>query len=128
MKNLNLLFLLSLIGTTTLLTGCASFTGAESHENVQNLKRGMSQNQVLSLLGTPDSVVHESESADRWIYEFKNSEKKGHNLFVDFQEGSVSKSGELSGRDIAAAEENRTPGTCTKWQRPEFVENSLCTK
>ncbi len=88
----------------------------------------MNQNQVLSLLGTPDSVVHQTAASDRWIYEYKKDSKEGHNLFVDFSQGAVARTGELSGRDIAAAEDNRTPGTCTKWTHPEFVENSLCTK
>jgi len=73
-------------------------------------------------------VTHPDANTDRWIYEFKREVKKGHNLYVDFKKGDLTHTGELSGRDIAAAEETRTPGTCTHWTRPEFVEESLCTR
>ena len=128
MKVTKLISVVSTFGILTLFSGCASFSGAESRENIQDLKSGMNQSQVLSLLGTPDSVLHESEITDRWIYEYKREDKKGHNLFVEFQHGALSRSGELAGRDVAAAEETRIPGSCTKWQRPEFTEDSLCTK
>jgi outer membrane protein assembly factor BamE (lipoprotein component of BamABCDE complex) len=106
---------------------CATYEGAESRKNIQQLKSGMGENQVLNLLGTPDSVLHPDEKTDRWVYEYKRESKQGHNLFVEFKDGNLTHMGELSGRDVAAAEETRTPGNCTKWKRPDFVEESLCT-
>jgi outer membrane protein assembly factor BamE (lipoprotein component of BamABCDE complex) len=96
---------------------------------VKQLSPGMSENKVLSLLGTPDSVVKVNEKTDRWVYEFKRESKRGHNLYVDFKNGSFTRSGELSGRDVAAVkeDENADSGSCTKWKNPEFVEQSLCT-
>ena len=88
----------------------------------------MGESQVLNLLGTPDSVVHSDTNTDRWVYEFKNDAKKGHNLFVEFKGGELAKSGEMSGRDVAAAEDNGTPGNCTHWKRADFVEDALCTR
>jgi len=110
------------------LSGCASFSGAENKENIQKLKVGMGEGEVLNLLGTPDSVLRPDERTDRWVYEFKNESRKGHNMFVEFKNGSLAHSGEMSGRDVAAAEETRTPGNCTQWKRHEFVEESLCTR
>lgn len=118
----------SLLMGSTFLFGCATLSGAENRQNVQQLKPGMGESQVLNLLGTPDSVLYPDSETDRWIYEFKRESKRGHNLFVEFKKGDLTHSGELSGRDIAAAEETRTPGNCTKWTRPEFVEESLCTR
>jgi outer membrane protein assembly factor BamE (lipoprotein component of BamABCDE complex) len=128
MKYTSILSVAGMITVTTLFAGCASLSGAESRQNVQKLTIGMGENQVLNLLGTPDSVLHPEANTDRWIYEFKKESKKGHNLYVDFRNGEYARSGELSGRDVAAAEETRTPGTCTKWKNPEFVEESLCTR
>lgn len=110
-----------------LLTGCASTSGVENSDNVAQLTYGMSQQRVLSLLGTPDSVVKGAEN-DRWVYEYRNETKKGHNLFIDFKSGELAKTGELNGREIAAANESRTPGTCTKWVRHDFIQESLCTR
>jgi outer membrane protein assembly factor BamE (lipoprotein component of BamABCDE complex) len=128
MKNISVLSVVGMITLVTLFTGCATYSGAESKANVQQLTAGMGENQVLNLLGTPDQVLHPDSATDRWVYEFKKDSKKGHNLFVDFKNGEFSKSGELNGREVAAASENGTPGTCTKWKRAEFVEESLCTR
>jgi outer membrane protein assembly factor BamE (lipoprotein component of BamABCDE complex) len=126
--NSNLL-LAGVLGLGFVLSGCSTFSGAESRENVKQLSPGMSENRVLSLLGTPDSVEKVNERTDRWIYEFKKESKRGHNLYVDFKNGSFIHSGELSGRDVAAVkeDENTDSGSCTKWKNPEFVEQSLCT-
>ena len=116
---------LALLG---LLSGCATYLGAESKHNIQKLEAGMGEHQVLNLLGTPDQVLHPDSMTDRWVYEFKKTDKKGHNLFVEFVNGEFKKSGELSGRDVAAAGESGTPGNCTKWKNPEFTEESICTR
>ena len=87
----------------------------------------MGENKVLDLLGTPDSVVKVDDHTDRWIYEYRKESKKGHNLFVDFKNGNFARSGELNGRDVAAAEDKSTPGSCTQWTNPEYTEQSLCT-
>ena len=121
-KNLAALFVIG-----TLLSACSTFWGAESRENLARLEKGMSEQRVLALLGNPDSVVREGQT-DRWIYEFKRAENEGHNAFVEFVDGSLVKSGELSGRDIAAAQDNRESGTCTKWVSPEYRFESLCTR
>ena len=112
-----------------IFSGCSTFSGAESRENVRKLSPGMSEEKVLSLLGTPDSVVKVDEKSDRWVYEFRKESKKGHNLYVDFKNGAFTRSGEMSGRDVAAVKENENtdPGSCTKWKNPEFVEQSTCT-
>ena len=88
----------------------------------------MSEPQVLSLLGTPDSVVSPNSVQDRWIYEFRNANKRGRNIFIEFRHGSLSKTGELSGRDIAAAEEYREPGMCNRRVSPDMLQESLCIK
>ena len=118
--NIAVLFL-----TASLLSACSTFFGAENADNLARLEKGMSQQRVLSLLGHPDSVIREN-GTDRWVYEFRKSENKGRNAFVEFSEGSVVRSGELSGRDIAASEENSESGTCTRWVSPEFRYESLC--
>ena len=125
MKNSMKLKLASLLLTGTLLSACSTFLGAENKDNLARLEKGMSQQRVLSLLGYPDSVIREN-GTDRWIYEFRKVESQGHNAFVEFSEGSVVRSGELSGRDIAASDENRESGTCTRWVSPEFRYESLC--
>jgi outer membrane protein assembly factor BamE (lipoprotein component of BamABCDE complex) len=112
----------------TLLTACASMTGAEHKENLARLKYGMTQSQVLSLLGAPDSVLTPSSIEDRWIYEFKSRDKRGRNLYVEFRNGELSKSGELSGREIAASEETRTPGVCTRRYHPEIMQEAPCLR
>jgi outer membrane protein assembly factor BamE (lipoprotein component of BamABCDE complex) len=117
-----------MIITAVSLSACSTLSGAESRENVKKLKAGMGDTQALNMLGTPDSVLHPTETTDRWVYEYKRDSKKGHNLFVEFKNGSLTRTGEMSGRDIAAAEENRTPGDCTQWKNPEFVDESLCTQ
>jgi outer membrane protein assembly factor BamE (lipoprotein component of BamABCDE complex) len=111
-----------------LATGCASLSGAESKQNLAKLKYGMSQSQVVNLLGTPDSVVSPTKAEDKWIYEFKKQDKRGRNIFVEFHNGTLTKTGEMSGRDVAAAEEYRTPGTCTHRVHPDMVLESLCIK
>jgi hypothetical protein len=116
-----------LVGIGSLFSGCASLSGAESKQNLAQLQYGMSKAQVLNMLGTPDSVIQQ-QAGDRWVYEYRTAPKKGHNIFVDFKNGELAKTGELSGREIAAAEESRIPGTCTKWTRPDLVQESLCTK
>ena len=126
---IKIIFSLSiLLLTSNLLSGCASLSGAESTQNVEKIKMGMNESQVLNLLGSPDSVAHTDASSDRWIYQLKRKANDGHNLFVDFKEGVTTQSGELSGRDIASFEENQLPGNCTHWKRAEFVEESLCTR
>lgn len=128
MKLENLKVVVLSLATALSLSSCATMSGAESKENVAKLKTGMKQSQVLSLLGSPDSVVRPSKTDDRWIYEFKNKEQRGRNLFVDFKHGQVIKAGELSGREIAAAEETRTPGVCTHRQHPEIMQEAPCLK
>jgi outer membrane protein assembly factor BamE (lipoprotein component of BamABCDE complex) len=114
--------------TLTTLAGCATFFfGAESSENVAKIEKGMSQPAVINLLGRPDSVTRNPNGLDRWIYEFRTGMNKGHNLFVDFKEGALVQSGELSGRDVAAAAENSDSGTCTRWVKPEYRDSSRCS-
>ena len=108
------------------ISGCATL-GAENGDNVASMKAGMSEYKILSLLGMPDSVVSNGNQ-DRWIYEFKSSSKNGHNLYVDFADGELTKAGELSTRDLAAADEHRVSGTCTRRQHPEVLIDSLCIK
>jgi outer membrane protein assembly factor BamE (lipoprotein component of BamABCDE complex) len=127
MKNSRQKYGFAAVAITLLLSGCASLTGAEHPENVAKLEMGMTEPKVLHLLGNPDSVVQNGNS-DRWIYEFRMAESQGHNVFVDFVDGVLTRSGELSGRDIAAAEEKRVSGTCTKWVRPEYRMESICTR
>lgn len=120
--------LFGFIGFTLLMTGCASFSGIENAKNIAKLKYGQTESQVLSILGTPDSVIHPSATQDQWIYEFKKQDKRGQNMFVEFNDGILVKTGKLSGRDIAAANETRTPGVCTKRVNPEVQQESLCLK
>jgi outer membrane protein assembly factor BamE (lipoprotein component of BamABCDE complex) len=119
---------LSFISFTLIMTGCASFSGVENAKNIAKLKYGQSQSQVLNILGTPDSVLHPTTTQDQWIYEFKKQDKLGQNMFVEFNDGILVKTGKLSGRDIAAANETRTPGVCTKRVNPEVQQESLCLK
>lgn len=119
---------LRFLAPTLVLTGCASFSGVESSSNVARLKFGQTQSEVLSLLGTPDSVVQQSGEVDQWVYEFKRQEKAGQNLYVEFKDGHLVKSGKLTGREIAAAQENRISGVCTKRVHPEVQQESLCIK
>jgi len=120
--------LLALTATLTALTGCATFFfGAESSENVAKIEKGMSQPAVLNLLGRPDTVSRKAGGNDRWIYEFRTGKQKGHNLFVDFKDGNLVQTGELSGRDVAAASENSESGTCTRWVKPEYRDSSRCS-
>jgi outer membrane protein assembly factor BamE (lipoprotein component of BamABCDE complex) len=116
-----------LLGACAILAGCASFIGAESPENLTRLQKGMSQQQVLNLLGSPDSVVR-SGASDRWIYQFRRAENAGRNAFVEFQSGSLVKTGELSARDMESAKEAGESGTCTRWVRPDLRMESLCTQ
>lgn len=118
----------SLLVIASLATACASLSGAESKQNLAKLKYGMSQRQVLSLLGTPDSVLRPSKIEDKWVYEFKKEDKRGRNIFIEFKNGSLSKTGELTGREIAAAEETRQPGTCSRRVRPEMTVEAICTR
>ena len=111
---------------SSLFTGCASFSGAESNQNLAKLEYGMSESKVLSLLGTPDSVSRPNSTQDRWVYEFKS--KKGRNLFIDFNNGVLAKTGELSSREVAAADESGRSGSCTHRVHPDFVQESLCIK
>ncbi len=108
------------------VSGCATL-GAEDSQNVAAMKSGMSESKVLSLLGTPDSIVSNGNH-DRWIYEFKSSANHGHNLYVDFTNGALTQAGELSVRDLAAADEHRVSGACTRRQHPEMMTDSLCIK
>lgn len=88
----------------------------------------MSESKVLSILGTPDSVIHQNSTEDQWIYEFKKQDLHGKNMFFTFENGKLTKSGKLTGREIAAANENRIPGICTKRVHPEVQLQSLCIK
>ncbi len=115
--------LLSLI---LLGSGCASLKGAEYAQNVEKLQNGMTQSQILSLLGTPDSVYRKS-GVDKWVYEFRKLNKGARNVSVEFRGGKVSKHGEMSGREIAAAEDHRESGVCTRLVSPrEFRFEPLC--
>jgi outer membrane protein assembly factor BamE (lipoprotein component of BamABCDE complex) len=128
--------LLSLGLATTLitgLTGCASTQGVENVKIIQEVKEGMSKSEILYLLGSPDSIsALESTSpqvkASRWVYEFKKKENRGRNFFVDFHAGKVVASGELDGRALAATNENRVSGTCTRRLQKEVMLESLCIK
>jgi outer membrane protein assembly factor BamE (lipoprotein component of BamABCDE complex) len=113
-----------------LLNGCATMSGAESKENLAKLKYGMDTKEVVSLLGNPDSVMLQGKNDSRWIYEFKSHDKKGRNLFVDFKNGELARTGELSGRDVAAAgdAENRESGVCTHRVHPEMQTEPLCLR
>ncbi|MBS1959093.1 MAG: outer membrane protein assembly factor BamE [Bdellovibrionales bacterium] len=128
MKSQNLKILVLSLTAALVMSSCATMSGAESKENMAKLKYGMSESQVLSVLGSPDSVVRPSKTDDRWIYEFKSNDKKGRNLFVDFKNNQLIKAGELNGRDIAATEESRESGICTHHKQPEFQYESLCIK
>jgi len=119
---------LSLVGVSLIMTGCASFSGVENAKNIAKLKYGMSEKQVLSILGTPDSVVRTSAIEDQWIYEFKKEDKQGQNMFTLFSDGKLVKTGKLNGREIAEANENRTPGVCTHRLPAEIQQESLCIK
>jgi len=116
--------------TLTTLAGCATFFfGAESSENIAKIEKGMSQPAVINLLGRPDTVTRNPNGMDRWVYEFRTGLRKGRNLFVDFKDGSLIQTGELSGRDVAAAagSENSDSGTCTRWVKPEYRDTSRCS-
>jgi outer membrane protein assembly factor BamE (lipoprotein component of BamABCDE complex) len=109
-----------------LASGCASLTGAEYAQNVQKLEPGMSQSAVLSLLGTPDAVYRKN-GVDKWVYEFRKQSKGARNVAVEFKSGKVAKHGEMSGREIAAAEDHRESGVCTRLIAPrEFRFEPLC--
>ena len=125
-QNLKIIVLSATLALT--LSACATMSGAESKENLAKLKYGMNQSQVLNLLGNPDSVVRPTKADDRWIYEFKSHDKKGRNLFVDFKNGELAKTGELSGREIAAADETRESGVCTHRTHPEMMQEAPCLK
>ena len=88
----------------------------------------MSESKVLSILGTPDSVTQPTSTQDQWIYEFKKQDLRGKNMYFTFENGKLVKAGKLSGREIAAANENRIPGICTKRVHPEVQQQSLCIK
>ncbi len=113
------------VGAAVTLSSCATFEGAEDKKNLDQLKTGMSQAKVLNLLGTPDSVVREP-AKDRWVYEFRTGNKKGRHFFLDFKNNELSQTGDLNGREVAAEEESRTPGTCTQWTNPEETNEPLC--
>jgi outer membrane protein assembly factor BamE (lipoprotein component of BamABCDE complex) len=123
LKNISLLLVLASLGT-----GCASLSGAESKQNLAKLKYGMSQPQVLNLLGTPDSVLSPNTVEDKWVYEFRKEDKRGHNIFIEFKNGALTKTGELSGREVAASEEYRKPGICTHRASPDMIQESTCIK
>lgn len=108
------------------LAGCSTL-GVEKQENIAKMQSGMSEHKVLSLLGTPDSIISNRDQ-DRWIYEFKKSDKQGRNLYVDFRDGSLVKAGELSSRDLAASDENKVAGTCTRRAHREVLIESTCVK
>ena len=131
MKCLNSSQIAVVLGSATLLSllsGCASMSGAESNRNLNKLKYGMTEAEVRSILGTPDSVVRKSETEDRWIYEFRREDKAGRNLYIQFNQNALTKTGELNGREIAAEEPNRIPGSCTQHVSPEMIQESRCVK
>lgn len=88
----------------------------------------MSEKQVLSILGTPDSVIRPSAVEDQWIYEFKKEDQQGQNMFALFSDGKLIKTGKMNGREIAEANETRTPGVCTHRVNPEVQQESLCIR
>ena len=124
----SLKLLIVLLITTAQLSGCSTLSGAESRKNLQQLRYGMTESKVLNLLGMPDSVVKDNKVEDRWVYEYKRQDKRGHNIFLQFKDGKLVKTGELNGREIAAADERGTPGVCTHRVHPEMVQESLCIK
>ncbi len=129
MKYSHYLRFITIIGIgSQLIVSCATFSGAESAQNLNKLKYGMHESEVLNLLGTPDTVVNPKGDHTRWVYEFKKDEKKGHNIFIDFRNGALAKTGELNGRDLAASDENRYNGSCTKNVNREVFEESRCLK
>ena len=128
MKYVTTKYLILVLGISSqLVSGCASFLGAESNENLKKLEYGMSEPKVLNLLGTPDSVMTVNGDQTRWIYEFKRSEKAGQNIFIDFNKGELAKTGELSGREIAS-EDKRYNGSCTKTVHRELFDEARCIK
>lgn len=116
------------LAATLALSSCASLSGAEHQQNLAKLKYGMETSAVLNLLGAPDSVVRLSSQDARWIYVFKSKDKRGRNLFVDFKRGELSRTGELSGRELAASSENRESGVCTRRYHPEIMQEAPCLK
>ena len=126
--SLKLVVTLAILTSAASLVGCASMSGAESRKNLAQLKYGMEESKVLAVLGTPDAVIADSKVDDRWIYEFKKEDKRGHNIFIQFHDGALIRTGELSGRDIAAANENSKDGTCTHIMQKEMRDESLCIK
>ena len=120
--------IITFIALSLTMTACATFSGVESAQNIAKLKYGMSESEVLSILGTPDSIIHPSAISDQWIYEFKKQEKQGQNMYTEFHDGKLVKTGRLNGREIAAANETRTPGVCTHRMNPEVQQESLCLK
>ena len=119
--------LISILSLATVFSGCASFTGAEHSGNLSQLETGMTQSQVLNLLGTPDSIYRKN-GVDKWVYEFRKKSNGGKNVSVEFRDRIVVRHGEMSGREIAAAEEQREPGTCTKITNPkDFRFEPLCS-
>jgi hypothetical protein len=117
---------IGLLSLILFASGCASLTGAEYVQNVQKLQNGMTQSQILSLLGTPDSVYRKN-GLDKWVYEFRKLNKGARNVAVEFKGGKVFKHGEMSGREIAAAEDHRESGVCTRLVAPrEFRFEPLC--
>lgn len=120
---------LAILSVMFVMTGCASLSGVENAKNIAKLKYGQSKSQVLGILGTPDSVIAPSAAQTQWIYEFKKQDKRGQNMFVEFNsDGMLTKTGHMNGREVAAANEHRTPGICTKRVHPEFQLESLCLK
>jgi outer membrane protein assembly factor BamE (lipoprotein component of BamABCDE complex) len=117
---------LLVLGSSLILSGCATFSGAEHSENVAKLTPGMTESQVLNLLGTPDSVYRKGDQS-KWVYEFRKKESPKRNLAVEFKGKQLVRLGEMSGREIAAAEEIREPGVCTKITNPREIRvEPLC--
>ncbi len=117
---------LGLLSLILIASGCASLKGAEYAQNVEKLQSGMTTSAVLSLLGTPDSVYRKN-GVDKWVYEFRKQSKGARNIAIEFRAGKVSKHGEMSGREIAAAEDHRESGVCTRLVAPrEFRFEPLC--
>jgi len=84
--------IISIIILTTLLTGCAVYKpevqqgNSLSNQTVSQLQRGMSKEQVASLLGTP--LLQDNFRSNRWDYVFfngnGNSQKNRQNLVLFF--------------------------------------------
>ena len=89
MKNI---ILLSLI---TLLSACSNYKlevqqgNLVTQEMISQLQRGMSKQEVQSLIGTP--LLKDSFSSNRWDYVFyqKNNSKQSRNIVLYFKDNQL---------------------------------------